>query len=195
MSRALVKTCGECAATFQKDRRYSRAYWERQKFCSRACFGANHSRTASENRPSLREVFERHFTKSDGCWEWTGFCDKDGYGLLSYAGEQLRANVVALELDGRPVPKGQYGCHSCDNPPCVRPEHLYPGTPTQNSQDKIRRGRQQRGEGVHFSKLTEAQVRAIRAASGTHHEIAAAFGISRANISLIRSRKTWEHVP
>lgn len=194
MSRALTKSCEECGATFAKDPRYTHAYFARQRFCSQECFGRDHSRTMAERRPSLKEVFERHFTKTDGCWEWQGSRDKDGYGLLPYDGEILRANVVALELDGRPVPAGHYGCHSCDNPPCVRADHLYPGTPVQNAADAIARGRNVRGEAQHCAKLTADAVRKIRAAAGTHEEIAKAFGVARSNVSLIRERKTWRHI-
>jgi hypothetical protein len=190
----MEKTCEICGGGFQRDTRYSRAYFARQRFCSRSCSGLHRSRMADEKRPTLRVAFERYVVRAAGCWEWRGLRDKDGYGLLPYTGKMLRANVVALELDGRPVPKGMYGCHTCDNPPCVRTDHLYPGTPKQNRADATARGRDRLGEDRSNSKLTADDVRAIRLATGTHDEIAAAFGVARSNVSLIRERKTWKHV-
>jgi hypothetical protein len=139
----------------------------------------------------MNDAFAQWFAKTDGCWEWTGARDKDGYGIFSYEGKSYRAAKIALALDGRPVPTGKYSCHHCDNPACVRPDHLYRGTPTQNASDAKQRNRLNPGR---KAKLNPDQVRAIRTATGTHNEIAATFGVSRATISLIRERKTWANV-
>jgi hypothetical protein len=190
--RELWKKCAHCGNQFSKDPRNSWPYWERAKYCSRTCTGLAKSVRAEETRPAMADVFWRQVHKTDNCWIWTGLLDKDGYGLMPYAGQMLRAHKVSLELDGRPVPQGKYGCHHCDNPPCVRPDHLYPGTPTQNVADMFSRGRYNRAKSA---KLTEADIIVIRAASGTHEEIAVRFGVSRSNISQIRERKTWRHIP
>jgi DNA-binding Xre family transcriptional regulator len=116
--------------------------------------------------------------------------DKDGYGVFFYEGKQYRAPPFALKLDGRPVPKGMMACHTCDNPICVRLDHLYPGTPKQNVDDMISRGRANHGK-----KLTAEQVSKIKKLDLDHGEIAAAFGVSRSNISLIKEGKIWRHVP
>lgn len=186
------KECQFCGVTFHKDPRNTWAYWERAKYCSSSCAGKANTARAEAERPSLRAVFEQCFIPADGdCWPWIGNTDKDGYGVLRYAGKSYRAAPLALRLDGRPVPPGLYACHHCDNPLCVNPSHLYPGTPKQNMQDAKRRGRLNAGR---RAKVNEDDVRAIRAATGTHEVIAASFGISRAAVSLIRSRKTWGHV-
>lgn len=182
------KHCAYCSRLFRRDVRYSRRYWERQKFCSQRCTGLANS---ERPRPSISQMLEKYTVKTDCCWIWTGTKDKDGYGLFGHGRRQLRAHVAALAVDGRPVPKGFYGCHTCDNPSCVNPAHLYVGTPTQNAQDAVRRGRLRPGR---KAKLTPDKVRAIRAATGTHDTIAASFGISRTNVSLIRQGKTWRAV-
>jgi len=187
MTRAAEKVCGHCGEVFMRDPRNTWAYWERAKYCGHTCAGLANSKRAEVARLPMAEAFDRWVIKSDnGCHEWSGAKDKEGYGIFSYAGVSYRSAKVALELDGRPVPKGLYACHTCDNPPCVRRDHLYPGTPTQNMADAMARGRLNPR-----TKLTPDQVIEIRCATGTHHEIAAAFGVSRASVSLIREGKTW----
>lgn len=190
-----IKKCGACGRDFTKDPRNTWAYWEKARFCSSKCFGTWHAVHSEATRKTMAEEFIKHFdTPEHGCWEWKWLRDKDGYGLFPYAKTMHRAPRVALALDGRPVKKGWYACHTCDNPSCVRPSHLYPGTPTQNAADAMTRGRVRKGEKVHSSKLTEATVRQIRRAHGTHKEIAERFQVSRPNVCLIRARKTWKHV-
>lgn len=186
------KTCCECGSLFRRDVRNTYVYWSKAKYCSRACFGRAHSRKSVANRPPMHVAFDKWVSKGDGCWEWRGARDKGGYGIFSYNGKALRAAVIALQLDGRPVAKGMYACHHCDNPCCVRPDHLYPGTPTQNMADAIARGRIKLGK---KAKLTTNDVIAIRSAEGTHDDIASSFGVSRPTISLIRARRTWRNVP
>lgn len=194
MSRALEKNCAHCGSLFAKDPRNTHAYWARAKYCGHACAGhANSARFASV-RPTKKEKFEQQFAKTEGCWAWTGLTDKDGYGLLAYDGVQYRATRVALELDGRPIPDGLLACHHCDNPICVRPSHLYAGTPLENSRDATVRGRSSRGERQHMAKLTEASVRYIRASSDSEVQLAARFGVSRGAIHMVRLGKTWRHV-
>lgn len=100
---------------------------------------------------SLRDAFNaRHVD----CWEWVGTKNADGYGLLIWDGKQYLAHRVSYELHRRPVPEGLFICHTCDNPSCVNPAHLYAGTHQDNMDDKVARGRcnsRQRG------RLTDVQ--------------------------------------
>ena len=187
------KACAWCGSVFYRDKRNTWKYWDLARFCTSACAGKEHSARSERMRPDKQTAFAKWFKRADeGCWQWQGARDRDGYGIFSYAGKTFRAPVVALEFDGRPVPKGMYACHHCDNPSCVRPDHLYCGTPTQNAQDAIRRGRTRLGN---KAKLSPSDVIAIRNATGTHSEIAEQFGISSSNVYFIRSRKTWRSVP
>jgi hypothetical protein len=188
------KACTFCGVSFHRDKRCTWAHWERVRFCSRECCSLNRTAEANENRPPVAEVFAKWIDKSGDCWLWTGGVDKDGYGAFSYAGKTRRAPVVALELDGRPPQPGQYACHSCDNPPCVRPSHLYPGTPTQNMADAVARDRVQRGERQHMAKLTVAAVQEIRGSSVSDSLLAAKFGVTHGAVNMARNRKTWKHV-
>lgn len=86
--------------------------------------------------------------KSDGCWLWTGKPDKDGYGhLRGWHGRQIGAHRFSFELhNGEINDSGLMVCHTCDNPPCVRPDHLFLGTCFDNIQDCIRKGRNACGD-------------------------------------------------
>jgi hypothetical protein len=196
MSRAPqpTKICLNCACGFSKDPRYSRRYWERQKFCSQACAGLYHAKQAPISRPPIAEAFFTKVEKTATCWLWKGLTDADGYGAFPYAKRLYRAHRLSLELAGAVVPKGAFVCHHCDNPQCVNPAHLYVGTPQSNVADKVARGRVPRGEQRWWSKLTEQDVRAIRSASGTHASIAEAYGVARSNVSLIKAGRIWGHV-
>lgn len=78
----------------------------------------------------------------DECWPWKGSRNPDGYGSFSYQGRQARAHRMAWMLANGAVPEaGKLICHSCDNPPCCNPAHLWPGTPSDNMKDCYAKGR------------------------------------------------------
>jgi hypothetical protein len=99
-----------------------------------------------------------------------------------------------------PVPVGLSVCHRCDNPPCCNPAHLWTDTHAANMADRNAKGRQGGGNGpgrgTPNAKLTDDQVRAIRAMRSTASltQIARQFGIGIANVSAICLRKTWRHI-
>lgn len=93
-----------------------------------------------------------------------------------------------------PFPMGR---HTCDNPRCVRPDHIVEGTQFDNVQDRVERNRQPRGSEVGGSKLTEADVIEIKKmlkAKVFQRVIAAQFGVHQATIHEIHRGKTWTHV-
>jgi hypothetical protein len=86
------------------------------------------------------EDFVEDGAGADACWPWTGPTDKQGYGKWTKNNEHFLAHRVAL-ANVRPAPgRGLLACHTCDNPPCCNPSHLYWGTPTDNRQDFVKRG-------------------------------------------------------
>jgi hypothetical protein len=98
------------------------------------------------NRQSLKEKFFNNLIKSDNCWEWTGRKNKAGYGYI-YHKKALVASRVAFELyNNREIKEGNYACHRCDNTSCVNPNHIFEGTPLDNTRDMENKGRRRQGK-------------------------------------------------
>jgi hypothetical protein len=125
----------------------------------------------------------------DRCWEWTAALRKEGYGNFWLKRRNVDAHRFSYELANGPVPKGAFICHHCDNPRCVRPDHLFQGTPKDNAQDMLKKDRK-RGA----VKLSVAMVKMIkrRLASGECHKaIAAGMGVSENIVYFIKQGRTW----
>lgn len=80
--------------------------------------------------------------KSNECWEWKGAINNVGYGMFRENNDKMvTAHRKSYELHKGEIPKGMCICHSCDNPKCVNPDHLWLGTIKDNIDDMIRKGR------------------------------------------------------
>lgn len=162
--------------------------------------------------PRKQTPFASLVDRSDvsGCWLWTGFLSSEGYGSYGYRGRQQKAHRVAWQLVHGEIPVGMCVCHRCDNPSCVRTEHLFLGTVADNNRDRALKGRsrgtfqtgsahpatQRRGEKHWQAKLSDEQVRAIRDRSGEQQNILASeFGVHPSTISRITRREWRKEVP
>lgn len=97
--------------------------------------------TAPPVPPTFEERFWAKVVKGDGCWVWAGAKDDRGYASLGVAGRTDRGHRVSWKLAYGDIPQGLWVLHRCDNPPCVRPDHLFLGTARDNSVDMARKGR------------------------------------------------------
>lgn len=163
------------------------------KFCSRLC-------TDEFRKTKYIERFWRNVKKTEGCWLWRATADKNWYGEIMVHGRKRGAHCVSYELAYGPIPEGLLVRHTCDNPPCVRPDHLEVGTVKDNTRDMIKRGRKPifRGEQAGISKLTEHLVREIRsrhARGEKQNGLAKAYNVHTTTIFNIVHRRTWTHVP
>jgi hypothetical protein len=136
--------------------------------------------------------------KGPRCWEWTGFKNEKGYGIINLRGERMMAHRMSYELEVGPIPNELYVLHHCDNPSCVKPKHLFIGTKADNNADMDAKGRARRsapsGERNASAKLTGDDVRAIRASKESLGILSERYGIAKANIWAARTRKTWKHI-
>ena len=146
------------------------------------------------------------FVGEPGCWEWRG-TKSHGYGYFWYGDVNRRAHRLIWELLYGPIPDGMQVCHRCDNRACVRPDHLFLGTQSDNIQDSITKGRfsrnagrpseRHRGEWNGNAKLTWDQAMEIRQRvdnGESGRALAKEFGVAPTQISRIKNRQGWTHL-
>lgn len=167
--------------------------------------GAN-GQSQRDTRPLLERIWG-HSDRSGDCWVWTGSKNHKGYGVWTpYNSKELKSrnftvHRLVYQLTYGEIPKNLYVCHHCDNPPCVRPDHLFIGTPADNVRDMHSKGRSRFHTGIgrpSRRRLTEDQVREIRAiyAEGkiSQPSLAAKFDVSPTSIFNIVHHRVWRNV-
>lgn len=158
----------QCAAKF-RTRDQSIRFWEK----------VDRNAPIPPNRPDL-----------GNCWLWMASKAEFGYGL--FAGH--RAHRISWEFTNGPIPNRLQVLHACDTPACVRPEHLFLGTQSDNIQDALRKGRLPCGESSYNARLTAEQVKKIRTMSGSRQTIADHFGVHYGTINAIQRGVSWKWV-
>lgn len=205
-----ISVCELCKITYR---------WKRSKnqksiprFCSRICrhsFGHIGFKPGGEYRidqaspekrlEKLKESFEKSVLRNEFCWSWDGLIAKDGYPLMScdkrYGSD--RAHRASWIIHYGCIPKGMLVCHKCDNRECTNPEHLFLGTPAENTKDMIQKNRKCIGSNVPTSKLNEEDVKLIKCLLEkkiSYPKIAEMFNVGINAIVRIKRGETWKHV-
>lgn len=145
-----------------------------------------------------------------GCWIWTGSKVRKGYGNAFWIDKMRRVSRISLEITKGPIPDGFLACHTCDNPPCGNPYHLFAGTSFDNMRDMIAKGRDKidtaafaayysshnylSGEDAGNAKLSRQQAQSLindKAAGAWTYELVQKYKIGRTAVQSIVSGRTW----
>jgi hypothetical protein len=193
--------CEQCGAVVVQRRQRSGSTPNVKRFCSHACYADSKRRLDVETitDDDLRRLWSRidRSAGDDACWIWHGAAKESGHGKLRWCGREQPVGRVVLELTTGEGHAGRGACHTCDNPPCANPKHLFWGTQKDNMQDCAAKGRTTIGERNARAKLTEDDVRQIRArrlAGESRKSIAEDYGIHPSAVTMIALRQRWKHV-
>jgi hypothetical protein len=141
--------------------------------------------------------FMSYVTVTDNCWIWNGAKNKK-YGILNFRNRNsMPAHRMSYILFRGEIPDGILACHTCDNPPCVNPQHIFLGTTQHNTEDMMRKGRSMKGEKHPLAKLTEddiLKIRNLHKQGMKQTKIAEMFNVLASYINCIIKRRTWKHI-
>ena len=143
-------------------------------------------------------MWARVVPTEDGCWLWDGATYGAGYGVLRKGdgSGNVRATHIMWRFIFGEWPTGHV-LHTCDNPSCVRPDHLFTGTDADNVADKVQKGRQPYGEQVWNTKLSGADailIRRLKDEGLSYAKIARVFGVSINTVVQVVKRKSFKWV-
>ena len=92
--------------------------------------------------PQTKEsLYKKTKIDDNGCWNWLGAKDPDGYGRACYMNKTPMAHRLSYQFSKGLIPEGMCVCHTCDNRACINPLHLWLGTHQDNMDDKKNKGR------------------------------------------------------
>lgn len=190
---------GECQICHTPFSTLDRWYIKERKFCSKKCFGIYYKKSKElENLKIIKQrLSDCCYEGRNKCWIWNSSKSKSGYGKIKFNGKDWRAHRLSYWIH-----KGKFSlnlrvCHSCDNPSCINPDHLFVGTDQENKDDQIRKNRHPKGEKIGQSKLKNGDILIIREMSKngiSQQAIADKYGVVQTTISGIVRRKTWKHI-
>jgi hypothetical protein len=148
----------------------------------------------STKEEAIQKVLSK-LVKVNDCLVYTGYRNRDGYGVIKIGGRKgkfIRVHRLLYEDKNGSIPPGFFICHKCDNPPCCNINHLFLGTHNDNMRDMVKKDRAYRtiGEKSGVHKLTSIQINEIRKDSRFQKDIAKDYGIAKSTVSMIKNFKT-----
>lgn len=149
---------------------------------------------------SIEERFWSKVNKTDNCWLWQGgISNRYGQIKISKSRKQISVHRYSYELHYGIISNNLFVCHKCDNPLCVRPDHLFLGTYLENIQDMLDKKRHNYGSKHSMSKLNENDIIEIKLAlqnpyCGINKDLANKYNVNHRTISNIKLNKNWKHV-
>ena len=155
---------------------------------------ASHTSHHARTWPTTEEKFERRVVRGAGCWLWVGGHNSHGYGTVNHNKRRQYAHRVAWEMAYGPIPDGMGVLHRCDNPPCVRPDHLFLGGQKLNGEDMAAKDRSTHGSKNPAAKLTESDVMDILRSDEPMQRLADKYGVNHTAIWMIKRGVRWTRV-
>lgn len=196
-----MKKCSKCKRVlplddFGKNTANRNGLQSQCRYCRQLRYTTHRGRNGQN--PIAAGAFWSQVEKTDGCWTWLGRKYPSGYGRF----RAKYAHRLAYELARGPIPDGLCVCHTCDNPPCVNPDHLWLGTHQDNMRDRNIKGRTAKQSGRTNARkrnasklLTDQQILEIRRryipGQVTQIELAKEYGISKRFLWDIVTRRRW----
>lgn len=189
----MSKYCGICNNELIKKEKESNRDFNRRRFCCRSCSSSYSGKIKHKN--TTKEI--RWKEDNNGCWICTSHAKNAfGYPICMRFGKYMSISRYMYKTYIGEFDESLEILHSCDNPNCINPCHLRPGTHAENMKDVAIRFRSgQLGEKCHFSKLKEDDVKRIfYDASMSNRKLAKKYNIGRDSIDKIKTRKIWKHI-
>ena len=132
--------------------------------------------------------------KTDSCWIWTGSKSDSGYGWITINHRRYLVHRLSYMLHIGEIPPKALICHTCDNPLCVNPDHLYVGSNMTNTEDKLKRNRLGKMGQKHLTPDTVRAIRYRHAEGETVCALADEYSISPRMIRYICAKHAWRDV-